>query len=55
VFGVNEGLWRVEWVSSVGRSIQIVRFVPRGRSLGCLGFGEDSTRKLVSAIARLRR
>jgi ABC-type enterobactin transport system permease subunit len=55
VFGVNEALWQVEWVSSVGLTIHIVRFVPRGRSLRCLGFGEDSTRKLVSAIARLRR
>ena len=55
MFGVNEALWHVEWVSSVGRSIQIVRFVPRGRSLRCLGFGEDSTWKLISAIARLRR
>jgi hypothetical protein len=55
VFGVNEALWQVEWVSWVGRSIQIVRFVPRGRSLRCLGLGEDSTWKLVPAIAQLRR
>jgi hypothetical protein len=27
VFGVNEALWRVELVSSVGGSIRIVRFV----------------------------
>jgi hypothetical protein len=38
-------------VVSVGRSIQIVRFVPPGRSLRCFGFSEDSTRKLVSDIS----
>jgi hypothetical protein len=53
VFGVNEALWRVEWVSSVGRSNSDRS--ERAILWRVCGLGEGSTRKLVFPIARLRQ